>query len=174
MRGPRNPTFRRAPVLLVVLALLMAPMARAQEQPLSEPVTALELRSEPLTVTLSPRPEMKPALQAARAGGGVVTVAIEGVEGTLTQPVRINVFINKPDADRTTPVDDPHFVGYIHVAPTREGVARGVNRVLDLAPVRDLDPDAPVRVTLVPVVGINDAPRDAALRVRRILIRREN
>jgi hypothetical protein len=154
----------------------MTPIARAQDQPvfLTDPVSALALGSEPLTVTLSPRPELKQTLQAARQGRGVVTLAIEGVEGTLTQPVRINVFVNKPDADRTTPVDDPHFVGYIHVAPARSGVARGVNRVLDLAPVRDLNPDAPVGVTLVPVAGINDAPRDASLQVRRIVIRREN
>ncbi len=149
--------------------------AVAQEPavPLTNTVTGVALRSEPVTVTLSPSPGLKSALEAARRGSGTMALAVEGVKGTLTQPVRINVFVNKPDANRATPLEDPHFLGYIHVPPTR-GRVENAGRLFDLSSVEVVDPAAPVRVTLVPVVGSNSTPRDAALQISRIYLRREN
>jgi hypothetical protein len=108
--------------------------------------------------------------QAAEQGSGVV---VEGIEGTLTQPVRLNVFVNKPDANRTTSLEDPHFLGYIDLLPTHGRVESG-GRLFDLSTVKAIDPAAPLEVTLVPVVGRNMAPSDASLRLSRIYARREN
>ena len=135
-------------------------------------VALLALRSEPVTVTLSPQAALKPALQTARQGDGPITLAVEGIEGTLTQPIRINVFVNKPDANSGTTVEDLHFLGYISISP-RPGGLKGAGRAFDLSAMEALDPAAPIEVTLVPVAGINGMPRDAALQVGRIYIRRE-
>jgi hypothetical protein len=161
-----------ASATVVALAMLLSPI-RAQEQlAVTNLVAHVALRSEPLTVTLSPLPTLRPALQAARLGDGTITLVIEGIEGTLTQPVRINVFLNKPAANSATPVDDPHFLGYIHVAPSR-GRVKGAGRAFDVTTAEAVDPTAPLQVTLAPVTGTNMAPRDAMLHVGRIYMRRE-
>jgi hypothetical protein len=157
----------------VITWVAMLGTAGAQEQlPMTNIVAGLQLRSEPVTVKLSPQPGLTPALQAAQQGHSPITLAVEGIAGTLTQPVRINVFVNKPDANSRTTVEDPHFLGYISISP-RPGGVKGAGRAFDLSAMAALDPAAPIEVTLVPVAGINGTPRDAALQVGRIYIGRE-
>jgi hypothetical protein len=141
--------------------------------PLTSMVSQVALGSQPVTVMLSPSPELKSAFNAAKLGRATVALAVEGVRGTLIQPVRINVFVNKPDANRTTPLEDPHFLGYVNVAPTR-GRVENAGRLFDVPADAVGDLAAPPRVTLVPVVGSDSAPRDASLQIGRIYMRREN
>lgn len=147
----------------------------AQQRPtiLSNPVRELVVTSEPLTVTLAPAPDFAAALEAARQGRGAVALAVEGIEGRATQPIRLNVFVDKPDATRGTSIEDPHLLGSVFIIPAR-GVVRRTGRAFDLSSVGLADAVAPLRVTLVPVVGTDAAPRDASLTIERIYIRRED
>ena len=165
--------------LIAVLACAAMPEnpSMAQSPPaLTKPATGVALGAQPLTVALQPQPAMRPAFADARRGSNVVALAIEGLEGTMTQPVRINVFIGKPDANRNTSVDDPHFVGTIALLP-RNGRLKPTGRIFDLSHVTGLDTAAPLQVTLVPVVGTDDAPQaphDATLHVGKIYVRTAN
>jgi hypothetical protein len=147
----------------------------AEQRPviLSNAVRGLVLISEPVTVTLTPGPGFVAALDTARQGRGAVALAMEGLEGRATQPIRISVFVDKPDATRATPIEDPHHLGYLFLIPVR-GVVRRTGRAFDLTSVDIADAAAPLRVTLVPVVGVDAAPRDASLTVEEIYIRRED
>ena len=100
-------------------------------------------------------------------------LAIEGIEGNVTQPIRINVFLNDPGAERHSSTDDARCVGSIQVLPVH-GTLRPASYAFDLSQVPDLDPRRPIRVTLVPVIGTNSAPRDVSLRVGRIYLRRDH
>jgi hypothetical protein len=171
---PRPPVQRKLTLMLAVVVALIFTLlgtAYAEEQavPVANAVTGLALGPEPVTVTLMRQP--RPAPTAEGQEYGPTALAVEGIEGTLTQPVRINVFIDKPDANSRTPVKDPHFLGYIYIAP-RNGIVKGVGRAFDLSMVEALDRDT-LRVTLVPVAGINAPPHDAQLQVSHIYIRRE-
>jgi hypothetical protein len=161
-----------ASATVVACAMLLGPAGSQEQLVITNLVTQVALRSGPVTVTLSPRPTLRQALQAARRGDGTITLVIEGIEGTLTQPVRINVFLDKPDANSATPVDDPHFLGYIYVAPSR-GRVNGAGRAFDVTTAEAVDPATPLQVTLAPVTGTNMAPREAMLQVGRIYMRRE-
>jgi len=46
-----------------------------------------------------------------------VILTIEGITGKPAHPLRINVFVGRPDATLKTSTNDPHFVGYIAIAP---------------------------------------------------------
>ncbi len=130
------------------------------------------LGAQPLTVRLPPRP----GAAAAFAGDHPLVLAVEGLEGRVSQPVRINVFVNKPDADRATPISDPHFVGTIALLP-RNGALKRTGTIFDVADKAGLDLSEPLRVTLVPVLGTAEAtrpPRDFSLRVGKIELRNEN
>lgn len=148
----------------------------AQSAPaLTDARSGVALNAQPMTVSLAPRAAMRPALAAARLGGSPVALAVEGIEGSITQPVRINIFIDKPDADRSTPTDDPHFAGTVALLP-RQGKLKRTGRIFDLSRAGALTTDAPLRVTLVPVVGTDEkpqTPRDFSLRIGKIYIRHE-
>src|ERR1700732_3921064 len=97
--------------------------ARAQGQTLALTTTfaGLSLGSAPATVTLTPLPELAPAQRAAQNRAAPVILAIEGVSGQPIHPLRINVFVGKPDATPKTSTNDPHFAGYIAIAPKYGG-----------------------------------------------------
>jgi hypothetical protein len=131
------------------------------------------LGPEPITISLSPKPELSPALKTAARGGEPVALVIKDIDGQSSQPIRVNVFLNKPGANRTTPLEEPNFLGYINISPDRDGLVHGEGRAFDVSSL-ELDSALTVNVTLVPVVGSSEPPRDAALRVGRVYIRREN
>jgi hypothetical protein len=149
-------------------------MVRAQQQEplLTSVVASTSVHSEPVTVKLSPRSGIAPGFEAARSGKASVVLALEGVEGTSSQAVRVNVFLNEPQATRTTPQDDPHFLGHMFVWPTN-GRLRLMGRAFDLPIDKYGDVAEPLQVTLVPVVGVDKAPRDLALHVEKIYLRVE-
>lgn len=165
----------RAAMLGALAAAFASAGTQGQTLPLTTTATGLSLHEAPATVTLTPLPAFAPALLAAQDRNAPVTLAIEGVAGQPVQPVRINVFVGKPDANAKTSTDDPHFVGYISIAP-KYGAdkARGleISRSFD---VSNLDLSAQTTglpVTLVPVTGIAEAPGDLSLSVRQISFRR--
>jgi hypothetical protein len=131
--------------------------------------TNLTLGTAPLAVKLTPEPDLASALNAGKPLPMVL--AIEGIEGAAAQPVRINVFVDKPDADNLTPTTDPRCVGFIQLLPVR-GEVRRTGIALEMPMIRYSDFGQSISITLVPVVGTdNRAPRDVALRVARLYIR---
>ena len=152
--------------------------ARAQGQTLAltTTVAGLSLGRAPATVALTPLPELAPALRAAQKSAAPVILAIEGVSGQPVHPLRINVFVGKPDATPKTSTNDPHFVGYIAIAPKYGGgQTQGVevSRDFDVSNLDLSSTPRSLQVTLVPVAGIAEAPRGLSLRVRRIYLRRD-
>jgi hypothetical protein len=150
----------------------------AQDHPLAltNTVAGLSLGSAPSTVSLTPLPEFAPALRAAQDRVTPVVLAIEGITGQPVRPLRINVFVGKPDATPKTSTDDPHFAGYIAIDPKYAGgKAQGieVSRALDVSNLGISTEAQGVDVTLVPVAGINEVPSSLSLRVRQIYLRRE-
>lgn len=162
-------------VLLGALVAATSSVTLGQNLPLTTTATGVMLHAAPATVTLAPLPAFAPALAIAQADKVPIVLAIEGVAGQPVQPVRINVFVGKPDADANTSTDDPHFVGYIAIAPkygADKSSGREIGRSFD---VSNLDLSAQTKgllVTLVPVTGIAEAPGGLSLSVRQISIRR--
>lgn len=150
--------------------------AQGQALALTTTVAGLSLGSAPTTVTLTPLPELAPALRAEQNRGAPVILAIEGVSGQPVRPLRINVFVGKPDATPKTSANDPHFAGYIAIAPKYGGgQTQGieVSRDFDVSNLVLSSGSGGLQVTLVPVAGIADAPRGLSLRVRQIYLRRD-
>ena len=152
--------------------------ARAQGQTLAltTTVAGLSLGSAPATVALTPLSELAAALRAAQNSAAPVILAIEGVSGQPVHPLRINVFVGKPDATPKTSTNDPHFAGYIAIAPKYGGgQTQGVevSRDFDVSNLDLSSKPRSVQVTLVPVAGIAKAPHSLSLRVRQIYLRRD-
>jgi hypothetical protein len=152
--------------------------ARAQGQTLAltTTVAGLSLGRAPATVALTPLPELAPALRAAQKSAAPVILAIEGVSGQPVHPLRINVFVGKPDATPKTSTNDPHFAGYIAIAPKYGGgQTQGVevSRDFDVSNLVLSSESGGLQVTLVPVAGIAEAPHSLSLRVRQIYLRRD-
>lgn len=125
---------------------------------------------------MTPLPELTPALRAAQNRAAPVILAIEGIAGQPVHPLRINVFVGKPDATPKTSTNDPHFAGYIAIAPKYGGSQRqGIEVSRDFDVSNLVLPSEPwgLQVTLVPVAGIVEAPRGLSLRVRQIYLRRD-
>ena len=157
-------------------ALLNGPCRTdAQMLALTTAATGLTLGRVPATVTLMPLSELAPALSAAQNSAAPVILAIEGITGQPTHPLRINVFVDRPDATPKTSTNDPHFVGYIAIAAKYGAEQAGgieISRGFDVSKLDILRDSQGLRVTLVPVAGIAGAPRDLSLQVRRIYFRR--
>jgi hypothetical protein len=131
-------------------------------------ITDVRLDHAPLVVELKP----EPTHTLATCGGedNVRVLAIEGIEGTTTQPIRINVFLNKGDAGTGTSTGDSSFVGFIQLLPVRAAIRR-VGHAFELSQAADLDLTKPIQVTLVPVAGEDSVPNNVALRIGRIYLR---
>lgn len=162
----------------VLVAALWSGSTGAQDRTLALTitVTGLALGSTPATVTLTPLPGFAPALHSAQNRAAPVILAIEGIAGQPVHPLRINVFVGKPDATPKTSTNDPHFAGYIAIAPKYGGgQTQGieVSRAFDVSNLDISSETQGLQVTLVPVAGIAGAPRGLSLRVRQIYLRRE-
>ncbi len=168
--------FQAACLSVLVAALLNGPYRTdAQTLALTTAATGLTLGSVPATITLTPLPEFAAALRAAQNGAAPVILTIEGIIGKPAQPLRINVFVGRPDATPKTSTNDPHFVGYIAIAPKYGAEpARGIeiSRGFDVSNLDISGDDEGLRVTLVPVAGLAEAPRDLSLQIRRIYFHR--
>jgi hypothetical protein len=154
------------------LALLLAGFGLGgpgNARELTDIATNLQLGTGPLAVKLTPEPDLASAIDAGKPLSMVL--AIEGIEGAAAEPVRINVFVDKPDADNFTPTTDPRCVGFIQLLPVR-GDVRRMGIAFEMPMIRYSDFGRSISITLVPVVGTdNRAPRDVALRIARLYIR---
>jgi len=168
--------FQAACFGVLVAVLLNGPYRTdAQTLALTTAAAGLTLGSVPVTVTLTPLPELAPALRAAQNSAAPVILTIEGITGKPAHPLRINVFVGRPDATPKTSTNDPHFVGYIAIAPKYGAEpARGIeiSRGFDVSNLDISGDDEGLRVTLVPVAGLAEAPRDLSLQIRRIYFHR--
>jgi len=168
--------FQAACLGVLVAALLNGPYRTdAQTLALTTAATGLTLGSVPATVTLTSLPGFAPALRAAQNSAAPVILTIEGITGKPAHPLRINVFVGRPDATLKTSTNDPHFVGYIAIAPNYGAEpARGIDisRGFDVSNLDISGDDEGLRVTLVPVAGLAEAPRDLSLQIRRIYFHR--
>jgi polyphenol oxidase len=72
---------------------------------------AITLTPEPKTLTVAAAPP------TALAMGPGPQLHLEGVSVPEGNAAVVRVFLNKPDATVATPVEDPHFVGYITIVP---------------------------------------------------------
>ena len=121
----------------------------------------------PLAVRLTPTPALASALDLA----GPPVLAIEGIEGAASQPIRVNIFINKRDADNRTPTTDFELRRLHQLLPVRSNVRR-TGIALEIPNNRKLDAARSIWITLVPVVGMdNSVPRDVALRIARLYLK---
>jgi hypothetical protein len=151
---------------------LAAPIGYAQDMsPLSNSIRNMAVKSAPVSAELAPRAGFSAALQMARGGSGSVTLTVEGVEGTCSQPVRLNIFLNRPDAGLATPIDDTNFIGFLYLIPRRGQIGRA-SQAFDLSSVPNLD-ERRLTVTLVPVAGESETPKDLSLVIARIYLQRE-
>jgi hypothetical protein len=168
--------FQAACLGVLGAALLNGPYRTdAQTLALTTAATGLTLGSVPATVTLTSLPGFAPALRAAQNSAAPVILTIEGITGKPAHPLRINVFVGRPDATLKTSTNDPHFVGYIAIAPKYGAEpARGIeiSRGFDVSNLDISSDDEGLRVTLVPVAGLAEAPRDLSLQIRRIYFHR--
>jgi hypothetical protein len=130
---------------------------------------ALDVRvsGAPVQVDLAPVPALRGALDGV--DGPPIALAIEGLEGTTVQPVRLNVFLNKTDADTHTSTEDMSCVGFIQIIPVR-GIVRRVGHAIEVSRSGGLQPNGPIRITIVPVVGTDSVPTNLSLRIGRIYL----
>lgn len=139
---------------------------------LTNAVEGVEIYRAPVTVKLSSKAVLGGAIAEARRGGRPIALVVEGVGGAIDEPVRINVFINKPDADRATSLEDVHFIGYLQLMPA-PGRPTFANFALQVPPESLFD-QGDVDVTLVPSVGVGEPPRGATITVQKIELRSES
>lgn len=165
----RSRTVSRA-IGALALGLAVAAAASPASRRLTSVAAVPSLGAAPVTVRLIPQANAAAAL--ARPGA-VVSVSLEDIGGATEQPVRINVFIGRPGATRRDPITHPNLVGTVHLLPSRGTVSR-TQRLELRDPARWMPRRGPVAITLVPVVGRDDAPRASALHVRRVYLRAEN
>jgi polyphenol oxidase len=110
------------------------------------------------------------AAAAVSPPGMRLRVRIEGVRSDRQQPLRLRVFLNKPNATAETPLTDPHFAGSIPLVPSfRPRAAHGhehppVTLSLDVSHkvaelLRENPDNANLEVTLVPTTLDNKLSR---------------
>lgn len=107
------------------------------------PETSARLDSSPLTVTLHPAPELSRAIAnmardtALEGESTHLRLSVEGI-GPPTSGVGVRVFLNLPEANATTSLDDPHYLGSFtfHGSPPGEDgqPAEQVSFLLDAGP----------------------------------------
>jgi len=129
---------------------------------------SLRLTGRPLTIQVA-LPEQVVAKQRATTDDVGTLLRIEGVSTDPPQTATVRVFVEKPTANRDTPVSDLHFVGYFTLVPRHTRSAGPLDgqsflfelprRVLTSALARST-----IQVTLVPVAV---APSPPTITVRR-------
>jgi hypothetical protein len=75
----------------------------------------------PVTLPLASktRARANAAANAAVVASAAGELHLEGVETPHQRGIRLRVFVNKPDANASTPITDPHYVGTIFLVPMR-------------------------------------------------------
>ncbi len=155
--------------LFLLASLILSNPGSAQER-LTSVATNIHLGNAPVEVELLPEPAFASLIRANT--NALIVLAVEGIEGAAVQPVRINVFLGKSDANSRTSTADASFVGFIQLLPVR-GAVRRIGHLFEMPHARSLDPNRPVQITLVPVVGLDDTPSGVSLRIERLYLSEE-
>jgi polyphenol oxidase len=140
--------------------------------------------TEKLTIPTAPTPAAPAAAAEANAAPPVYILHIDDVVVPIDQGAIVRVFVNKPDANASTPSDDPHAVGYFTVVPRvvrAKGPAmaghpthshRPKNVILDvtrkIGPL--LQPGGKLEVTLVPMGGADKKPASVNLTYGKVYL----
>lgn len=166
MDGGRRGLGARCGILFSIALVGVAATSRSGAQPAVTAVaTDTRIGDRAVTARLDRR--------AGAATGTIAVLTIEAIQGRSVQPIRINVFVDKPDADHATPTTDSRCAGFIQLLP-RDGVVRKTGAVLDVSNLLPRDPTAPVDITLVPVIGTgSEPPKGVDLEIGRMLIEYE-
>jgi hypothetical protein len=85
----------------------------------------------------------------------------------------MNVFVNLPDANRRTSVDDPHFAGLVALLEPSGIATRRPSVALDLSSMSVINPDRPLQVTLVPFAGAAEMAPHRAVMIASIHFRQD-
>jgi hypothetical protein len=159
-----------AAAIAVSFSLAAEAMQADAQGPLTSVATDVHLEGDPTSVILAPQNSLASALtDTSRAP---VVLAVQRIEGTSVQPIRINVFLNMPSADSRTPCDDHNCLGFIQLLPAR-GTIRPTGYNFELSNVRGLDPRTAMHVTFVPVIGNESRPSQVSLRIGRVYLRQQ-
>jgi hypothetical protein len=144
--------------------LIMVLSGAARDSALAAPVADLALGAEGATVTLRLTEAGRHAL-----GESGTALALDDVTGETDRPIRINVFLDKPDADRRTSTEDPHFLGYLQLMPTGPDGHRHVaaSTEFDMA-AAPIGAAGSLSISLIPIIGIDQAPTGITLKIGRI------
>jgi hypothetical protein len=129
----------------------------------------LVITDKPLTVKIKPSFKLAAGLGSAPKPDSkvAITLTLEGVvpPEQRNQVEGVRVFLNKGDATRCTPTDDPHFVTVFAFPATDRQDPYGVNldltqAVIALSARGELDTTKPLLVTLVaiPASGVKNLP----------------
>jgi hypothetical protein len=88
-----------------------APPAQTTMSPLSTESAADDplAAGRPVTIRLRPTPELAEAVRKA-GGGRALRLTLVGLDNPGTG-ANVRVLVNLPEADASTPLDDPHYVG---------------------------------------------------------------
>lgn len=105
------------------------------------------------SVTLAGKPIMVAVPVPKTAAAHNMVLRVGGVAANREQGAIIRVFAEMPQADRSTSVDDEHFVGYVTVLPGGGRSKSGSSAILNLPPqtAKWLRNTSSLRITLVPM-----------------------
>ncbi len=181
--GALNYRYDDEPAVPMPLAEAAGP-SRAERAP--ETVAATPPRpvlgSTPITVTLTPTPELQTRVREFTApqvrddaSAGTLLLAIEGIQAPDVPQVLVRVFINLPEANATTSPRDLHYAGnFSFFTSDAQGhdahgpytqyldVTRAIRRLADADQYRA---DGPIQVTLMAVPIAPERRQEAATRI---------
>lgn len=122
------------------------------------------LTDRPVTVQLSARGS------APRSADESLQLRIEGVSTRPSQTTTLRVFVDLPSANRSTPIDDSRFIGYLTLVPRRASTSdpsEERNFILDFPqPYANRAVERALPITLVPVTGTSKGPTVTIKRIR--------
>ncbi len=115
---------------------------------------------KPTTLTLRPGPALMEKIKEAASGARkapTIRLTVEGLTITGGSEVGLRLFLNKPDSDAKSLIDDPHYVGSFTLlrGPTLpdkpQTVFLDATHTLRKIGARAFAGEADLKVTLVPV-----------------------
>jgi polyphenol oxidase len=102
-------------------------VAAAAAQPRARREDVFVPEGTPITIPLASKQRARIASESADASAAG-ELHLEGVEIPQQRGIRLRIFINKPDADASTPITDSHYVGTIFLVPMRAQSPPGANQ----------------------------------------------
>jgi hypothetical protein len=157
------------------------PGAASSEVRVTLPEDAMTITDKALTTSIPPTKRLQSEIAdaIARYPDATVRLSIRGVRPPLRRNAihGFNIFLNKPDANASTPEDDPHFVRAVEFEPTTEHTPQGFNvnllrTLVELHKRKELNVAKPLKITIVaiPAPGVSRIPEEASFSVRELAL----